>query len=289
MDYHAFDKLSYGLYIVSSEAGGKAAGCIVNTLGQVTVSPVQVAVTINKENQTTRTILESGKFSATVLAESASMELIGRFGFQCSRDVDKFAGFAWARDINGVPYVTEQCAARFACTVVNEVDLGTHILFVARVDDWAVLDDVPQMTYDYYHAVKKGLTPPKASSYRPPEEKVTGWRCTVCGYIYEGEALPANYKCPICGQGAEVFEKSPVEFSRENQCKTARRALPLPEAPAVFCTRMARKGPVREVTFLFWPNCAAKRPSGCTASPAAPRWKALRHRPRTARRCPTND
>lgn len=78
MDYHAFDKLSYGLYIVSSEAGGKAAGCIVNTLGQVTVSPVQVAVTINKENQTTRTILESGKFSATVLAESASMELIGR-------------------------------------------------------------------------------------------------------------------------------------------------------------------------------------------------------------------
>ena len=161
MDYHAFDKLSYGLYIVSSEAGGKAAGCIVNTLGQVTVSPVQVAVTINKENQTTRTILESGKFSATVLAESASMELIGRFGFQCSRDVD----------------------------------------------NWAVLDDVPQMTYDYYHAVKKGLTPPKASSYRPPEEKVTGWRCTVCGYIYEGETLPANYKCPICGQGAEVFEK----------------------------------------------------------------------------------
>mgnify|MGYP001071209252 CR=1 FL=1 len=67
-------------------------------------------------------------------------ELIGRFGFQCSRDVDKFAGFAWARDINGVPYVTEQCAARFACTVVNEVDLGTHILFVARVDDWAVLE-----------------------------------------------------------------------------------------------------------------------------------------------------
>ena len=128
-------------------------------------------------------------------------------GSKSGRDVDKFAGFAWARDINGVPYVTEQCAARFACTVVNEVDLGTHILFVARVDDWAVLDDVPQMTYDYYHAVKKGLTPPKASSYRPPEEKVTGWRCTVCGYIYEGETLPANYKCPICGQGAEVFEK----------------------------------------------------------------------------------
>lgn len=239
LDYHAFDKLSYGLYIVSSEAGGKAAGCIVNTLGQVTVSPVQVAVTINKENQTTRTILESGKFSATVLAESASMELIGRFGFQCSRDVDKFAGFAWARDINGVPYVTEQCAARFACTVVNEVDLGTHILFVARVDDWAVLDDVPQMTYDYYHAVKKGLTPPKASSYRPPEEKVTGWRCTVCGYIYEGEALPPTTNVPSAARVRKYLKKSPVEFSGKTNVKQRGGALPLPEAPAVFCTRMA--------------------------------------------------
>jgi flavin reductase (DIM6/NTAB) family NADH-FMN oxidoreductase RutF len=137
----------------------------------VTVSPVQVAVTINTEKQPPRPFLAAGKSSATGRAESASMELIGRFGFQCSRDVDKFAGFAWARDINGVPYVTEQCAARFACTVVNEVDLGTHILFVARVDDWAVLDDVPQMTYDYYHAVKKGLTPPKASSYRRPKKR----------------------------------------------------------------------------------------------------------------------
>ena len=73
MDYHAFDKLSYGLYIVSSEAGGKAAGCIVNTLGQVTVSPVQVAVTINKENQTTRTILESGKFSAGMWTSSRAL------------------------------------------------------------------------------------------------------------------------------------------------------------------------------------------------------------------------
>ena len=207
LDLQAFFKMSYGLYVLSSAFDGKQNGCIVNTVTQVTAEPPKVAVAVSKQNLTTSLIERSGLFNAVALTEEATMDLIGRFGFQCSRDVDKFAGFAWARDINGVPYVTEQCAARFACTVVNEVDLGTHILFVARVDDWAVLDDVPQMTYDYYHAVKKGLTPPKASSYRPPEEKVTGWRCTVCGYIYEGETLPANYKCPICGQGAEVFEK----------------------------------------------------------------------------------
>ena len=33
------------------------------------------------------------------------------------------------------------------------------------------------------------------------------WRCTVCGYEYEGEELPADYVCPICGVGPDKFEK----------------------------------------------------------------------------------
>ena len=27
--------------------------------------------------------------------------------------------------------------------------------------------------------------------------------CTVCGYVYEGEAAPE--KCPVCGVGADKF------------------------------------------------------------------------------------
>ena len=33
------------------------------------------------------------------------------------------------------------------------------------------------------------------------------WRCKVCGYIYEGDELPAGYKCPLCGVGVDMFEK----------------------------------------------------------------------------------
>ena len=33
------------------------------------------------------------------------------------------------------------------------------------------------------------------------------WRCKVCGYIYEGEMLPEDYKCPLCGMGTDMFEK----------------------------------------------------------------------------------
>ena len=33
------------------------------------------------------------------------------------------------------------------------------------------------------------------------------WKCSVCGYIYEGEELPADFTCPICKQPASAFEK----------------------------------------------------------------------------------
>lgn len=31
--------------------------------------------------------------------------------------------------------------------------------------------------------------------------------CKVCGYVYEGDELPADYKCPLCGAGPEYFRQ----------------------------------------------------------------------------------
>ena len=40
----------------------------------------------------------------------------------------------------------------------------------------------------------------------PANEKRRGFVCTVCGYIYEGDTLPADFRCPVCGRGVEVFK-----------------------------------------------------------------------------------
>ena len=104
-----------------------------------------------------------------------------------------------------MPYVAEQTVARFSCKVIDEVDLGTHILFVGEVLSAERLSDEEPMTYAYYHKVKKGVTPPKASSYQP--KAVKGWRCKVCGYVLESDTIPDDFVCPICGQGREQFEQ----------------------------------------------------------------------------------
>jgi len=219
VDRKAFFSLSYGVYIVSAKDGDKAAGCIVNTFNQVTSSPARVSVAVNKDNFTTGIILSSGRFEASVLAQDAPMELIGRFGFQSSKDIDKFAETVHAVDEAGVPYVTETVVAHFGARVVESVDVGTHMLIVGEVEEAEVLSDAAPMTYAYYHEVKGGKTPPKASGYVPdePEKPVASapaaaatriaWKCKICGAVVEMDELPEDFKCPICGMGREVFER----------------------------------------------------------------------------------
>lgn len=223
IDKKAFHSLSYGLYIISSEADGAPAGCVCNTFQQVTSEPMQVSVALNKQNATTDAIRASKRFAVSVLSQDATMELIGKFGFHSSKDADKFAGFKAGRDAAGIPYIAEQSVARFSAHVVNEVDLGSHILFIAEVDEAAALDAGDPMTYAYYHLVKGGKTPPKASSYLgaddPGEAAAqagadvpmrTAWRCTICGHIEYVDELPDDFECPICGMGKEVFERIEV-------------------------------------------------------------------------------
>ena len=208
MDLQAFYKLTYGLYIVSSFKGEKPAGCIINTAVQVTADPVQLAVTVNKKNYTAEAIQQSGYFTVAALTQNADMDLIGTFGFHSSRDTEKFENFRCKRDENGVLYVLNHTAARFSCKVVQTVDLGTHIMFIGEATGAETLSDEPLMTYEYYHKVKKGGTPKNAPSYKREQEAIPakkGFRCTVCGYILEADELPADFKCPICGQGADRF------------------------------------------------------------------------------------
>ncbi len=206
--------MSYGLYLISSVADGKASGCVVNTLAQVTSKPAKVSIAINKDNFTTQTILKSGRFVGVSLAQSADMDLIGEFGFKSSADRDKFAAFPCEKDENGIPYVTAHTTARFSAKVVDQLDLGSHILFVGEVTEAEILSDEEVLTYAYYQKVKKGGTPKNAPSYKeetapaqqPAGGKIKGYQCMICGYILESDTLPPDFTCPVCGMGADKFK-----------------------------------------------------------------------------------
>ncbi|MGI6031769.1 MAG: rubrerythrin [Eubacteriales bacterium] len=39
------------------------------------------------------------------------------------------------------------------------------------------------------------------------KKAMSKWKCTVCGYIHEGDTLPEDFVCPRCKQPASVFQK----------------------------------------------------------------------------------
>ena len=202
MNQKAMYNLTYGLFVLTASLDGKDSGCIINTAGQVTTNPNRISIAVNKANFTHDLVKKSGKFNVSILSEQADFEIFKHFGFQSGREVDKFAGYsACKRSENGLFYITEGTNAYISATVEQTIDLGSHTLFIAAVDDMEVLADVPSTTYAYYQSSIK----PKPEA--KPQSGKTAWRCTVCGYIYEGEELPDDFICPICKHPASDFEK----------------------------------------------------------------------------------
>ena len=206
MDKKALYKLTYGLFILTSKQGEKENGCIINTAAQVTSEPNRISIAVNKANFTHDMVLASGKFNVSVLSQDAEFSLFKHFGFQSGRDVDKFADFKDADHAeNGIAFITKGTNAYFSAEVEQTIDLGSHTLFIASVTDMKVISDALSASYDYYqnHIKPKPQAAPAAAGK-------TIWRCTVCGYEYEGEELPADFICPLCKHPASDFEKVTV-------------------------------------------------------------------------------
>jgi len=236
MDLKALYNISYGIYVVSSKKDDRINGQIANTVFQTTSEPVTIAVCINKKNLTHEFITESRVFAVSVLEQDTDMKFIGRFGFKSGRDEDKFKGVNYKIGATGSPIILENTLAYMEAEVVMEMDAGTHTLFVGKVVEAENIKKAKPLTYDYYHQVKRGVSPKNAPTYIPKEEKsgeetnkegkelkkMSKFKCTVCGYIYEPEKgdpesgvnpgtpfedLPDDWVCPVCGAGKDDFEE----------------------------------------------------------------------------------
>ena len=196
-DLSALFNIGYGLYVVTSNDGTKDNGLIVNTVTQVTNTPNRVAVTINKENYSHHIIRQTGKMNVNCLDTGAPFELFQNFGFQSGRTADKFAGLDELRSDNGLRFLPRHINSFMSLKVESYVDLDTHGMFICSVTEARVLANTPTMTYTYYQDHVKP---------QPETAGKKGFVCKVCGWVYEGEALPQDIVCPLCKHGAADFE-----------------------------------------------------------------------------------
>lgn len=209
---NAFRNMSYGVYIVSTLDGTRPTGCVANSAMQITSEPATIAVSINHDNYTNACIEKTGKFAISILCEETDPGLIGTFGFQSGKDVDKFDAVE-AVVKEDISVVADACGY-VVCNVIGKMETSTHTVFLGEVIDADVLKKADAMTYAYYHKVVKGKSPKNAPTYiaeEVEEVKAAKWVCGICGYEYDGavpfEELPEDFTCPLCKQPKSVFKK----------------------------------------------------------------------------------
>jgi len=191
--------ISYGLYIITTKDGTKDNGCVVNTITQISENPNRIALSVNNANFTCGTILKTGQFNVSILTQTVPFSIFERFGFKSGKDTEKLAGFdGFARGENGIIYLTAHTNGVISAKIIDSLDYGTHTLFIAEVTQSFIQSEEPSVTYQYYFDHIK----PKPQL---PKEKLQGFICKICGYIYEGDVLPKDFICPLCKHGAEDF------------------------------------------------------------------------------------
>ncbi|OBR89701.1 high molecular weight rubredoxin [Clostridium ragsdalei P11] len=226
IDNKAFYKLSYGLYLVSSISEGRKNAQIANTVFQITSNPAILAVSINKKNLTHDYIQRSKLIGVSALSIETPIEFIGKFGFKSGRDIDKFEGVSFKTIESGVPIILDNTSSYFELKVEKEIDVLTHTIFICKVLNAELLNDVEQITYKYYQDIKRGKSLKVETNIQQNKNETsenTGkYECTVCGYIYDPavgdpdsgipagtpfENIPNDWTCPICGVTKDNFKQ----------------------------------------------------------------------------------
>ena len=223
--------ISYGMYIVSTEFDGKLNGQVANVYRQLTSDSLKFGVCLNKKNLTCEMLRKSKKFSLSVLGDDAPLPFIGKFGFRTGRDINKFADTKYfISEKTNIPVVTEHCISYLEGKVEKEIDIDSHIFFIASILNADMLSVAKPLTYAYYHDIKGGKTAKNAPTYiketernkKTKGDKMEKFKCMVCGYVYDPEKgdsehgiepgtafkdIPNSWTCPVCGAGKDQFEE----------------------------------------------------------------------------------
>lgn len=189
-------KISQGMYALTTMGGG----CIVDAVSQISAgdNPL-IAVSVMKKNYTNELLRKNNKFALSVLGEQVNPQIIKNFGFNSMRDMNKFNDIELVQieELN----IIKDSLGYMICEIIDSIDNDTHTLFIGKLVEADLFKDEKEMTYAYYQEHKEELL--KVTT----EKGKTAWICTVCGYVYYGEELPENLKCPICGVDRSLFKR----------------------------------------------------------------------------------
>lgn len=189
-------KISQGMYVLTTVNGG----CIVDAVSQISGgnNPL-ISVSVMKKNYTNELLKNNNKFAISILSKDVNPEIIKTFGFNSMKNINKFEKIDTLKieEVN----IIKDAIGYMVCEIIDSIENDTHTLFIGKIIEADMFNEKEPMTYLYYQEHKNDLL--KITT----EKGKTAWVCTICGYVYYGDELPKDFKCPLCGVSREFFKK----------------------------------------------------------------------------------
>ena len=212
MDKNALMSLTHGMYVIGAHSiDGRFCGLVADAVMQVATSPTLIAVSLMNSGYTKKQIEKTKRFSLSVLPDDVSAFTVANFGFQSSKNADKWSAVSFELK-NGLPYLSD-ASALLEAFVVEQKEFESHTLFIAQIKDAWIQKNKKSLTYAEYQTKlkQKALDSFQQNIGVKKMAENEKWVCVVCGYVYDGdvpfEELPENWTCPLCGVGKDMFEK----------------------------------------------------------------------------------
>ncbi|MGQ4435554.1 flavin reductase family protein [Streptomyces sp. SAS_260] len=122
------DLLDPPMYVVTTEADGERAGCLVGFGSQCSIEPARFMVWLSKANRTFRVAEHAERLTVHLLRRD-QVHLARLFGGETGDRIDKFADVPWHPGPGGSP-VLDEAPAWFVGRVENRIDGGDHVGFL---------------------------------------------------------------------------------------------------------------------------------------------------------------
>jgi flavin reductase (DIM6/NTAB) family NADH-FMN oxidoreductase RutF len=125
----AFEKLvallDYPMFVVTTEANGIAAGCLVGFASQASIHPPGFLVGMSKQNHTFRVAAGATYLSVHVF-DREHLDVVELFGSQTGDKINKFDRCSWHRGPAQLP-ILDDAAAWFVGKILDRFSLGDHV------------------------------------------------------------------------------------------------------------------------------------------------------------------
>ena len=138
-------KLTYGLYVLTSEEGGERGGMLITWVTQASFDPPLLAVAVQNTAHTTGIMNKSATFALNFMADEQRKEA-GAFGKKFAKVGDKFADFPFHPGaVTGSP-ILDDALGHLECRITGWLPGGDHDIALAEIVDAQINGESALMT-----------------------------------------------------------------------------------------------------------------------------------------------